>query len=235
MLMRIISFSLCIYCLLGFTRVAGAENDKAPQAKWDFGFVPQKSEVSHTFYLRNPGPGPLTITKINPGCSCTSVSKVERPIAPGDSAAIAVTFTSGRYHYRVQKTTLVETDNPEMSKQRLSILADVYADQDTTGFISASQPKLIWEAKIGQQSFEPRTVEFVNRFADTVQIEVLTMPDTLVNWSLSIRELAPGATAVLTVTPLKAVAVRKTTDVTTTLRFVKGRATIITVPLEFKY
>jgi hypothetical protein len=68
-----------------------------------------------------------------------------------------------------------------------------------------------------------------------VRIEVLSMPDTLINWSLSAMELAPGGKALLQVTPLKAVAARKITDVTATLSFSRGRATIVTIPLEFEY
>ncbi len=209
--------------------------EKAPLQKWDFGYVPQKSVVGHVFYLKNSGEKALTVTNIKPGCSCTSVSELDGPIAPGDSAAITVTFKSGRYHYRVQKTTLIVTDDPETPKHRLSILAYVYADKDTTGFISVTPPKLTWEAKTGQQVFGPETIEFINRRPDTIQIELLDIPDTLINWSLSDATLAPGAGASLVLTPRKNVAACKITDVSVTIKFEKGRHTIITIPLKFKY
>jgi hypothetical protein len=232
---RLFSTVLLMMSVLAMPLAVSAATDKAPLEKWDFGYVPQKSEVSWVFYVRNPGTKPLTVTNIKAGCSCTSVSKLDGPIAPGDSAGITVTFNSGRYQSRVQKTTLVETDVPETPKLRYSILANVYSETDTTGFINALPGKLVWPAKIGQQQFAPATVEFTNRLADSVRIEVLSMPDTLLNWSLSAMELAPGGKALLQVTPLKAIAARKITDVTATLRFAKGRATIITIPLEFEY
>jgi hypothetical protein len=213
----------------------GLQAERPPRQKWDFGYVPQKSVVSHVFYLHNHGEKPLTITHIKPGCSCTSVSELEGPIAPGDSAGITVSFKSGRYHHRLQKTTLIETDDPDTPKQMLSILASAYADDDTTGFIEVSPAKLMWSTKIGQLVFPPDTVWFTNRSPDTVQVELLASPGGLFDWVLADAVLAPAETTRMIFTPRKEAGARKVSGASATIEFSKGRETIVTIPLGFDY
>ena len=110
--------------------LAGDNSDSdVPASEWDFGYLPQKSEVNHTFYINNLDSKPLTVTKINAGCSCTSTSEIKDPIAPGDSAAIVITLKSGRYRGKIKKTTEVYTDdlaNP-MQKARPSLSNPIFA------------------------------------------------------------------------------------------------------------
>lgn len=229
-------FTLAVVSLAMIVSAAdGSAAKKGPTEKWDFGYVPQKSEISHVFYLRNTGEKPLNVTNIKADCSCTSVSQLDHPVAPGDSAGITVTFKSGRYHYRIQKTTLVDTDDPETPKRRFSILARVYADEDTTGFIRASRPRLTWKVKFGQQVIQPDTVIFTNNSPDSVRVEVLDYPDALIDWTLSEVMIGPRGTTRLAVTPRKEVGERNVPDASVTVKFEKVRKTIVTIPLEFNY
>lgn len=59
----------------------------------NFGTMEQGSEkVSYEFYFTNEGEGPLIITRTENSCRCISVTAPKRPIKPGSSGVITVTF-----------------------------------------------------------------------------------------------------------------------------------------------
>jgi len=74
-----------------------------PQATWlerrhDFGvFKEADGKVSYPLRLVNTGNEPLLIVKVQAGCGCTAINYPEAPIAPGDTAAVTLTYNpSGR-------------------------------------------------------------------------------------------------------------------------------------------
>ncbi|MBD3298444.1 MAG: DUF1573 domain-containing protein, partial [candidate division Zixibacteria bacterium] len=86
---------------------------------YDFGYVPQRSHVSHRFWVHNDGDEPLTIDRIDVGCWCTSTSRLDDPIAPGDSAAILVTLNTTIIQGHVRKwiklfTSIVTGDHERL-------------------------------------------------------------------------------------------------------------------------
>jgi hypothetical protein len=59
---------------------------------FDFGFVPQNTVVSHTFWLKNTGTAQAHIDKLVPNCGCTQVPPTDSVIAVGDSLPVEVLF-----------------------------------------------------------------------------------------------------------------------------------------------
>ena len=74
-----------------------------PEVTWlerlhDFGvFLEKDGKVSCSLRLVNTGDAPLLIVKAQAGCGCTGINYPESPIAPGDTAAVNITYNpSGR-------------------------------------------------------------------------------------------------------------------------------------------
>jgi hypothetical protein len=203
-------------------------------APWNFGYVLQKSEVSHRFYLYNVGSSPLSVLKIKAGCSCTSVSKVEQPIAPGDSAAIVVTFKSGRYHGRVKKTTKVYTDDPEASVHHLPIIANVVKEEEPTDDVSVTPQKLTWKKDDGIIAVDADTLRITNNGTSILAATVLHAPEKIVTEIDHPQSIAPGEAADLILHISKEPMPDESGWLSTTLGFTGPDTTVITIPIEIE-
>jgi hypothetical protein len=111
---------------------------------WDFGFVPQHAHVSHRFWVHNAGATPLTIERLDVGCSCTSASELDEPVAPGDSAAIVVTLHSGIIHGRLRKWVKLFTSSVSEEHKRVWIHAQVITSDEPTGVYRVTPRILEW-------------------------------------------------------------------------------------------
>ncbi len=67
--MKTLTLALTVGLLLMIMAGAafGGPNLTIPESAFDFGYVPQHSKVSHTFWLHSTGDSTLEITKIVPG------------------------------------------------------------------------------------------------------------------------------------------------------------------------
>ena len=81
-----------------------------PEPTFNFGKVPQRATVSHTFWLKSDGDDTLKITKVVPGCGCTKAPLKDSVLAPGDSTAISIYFDSKSYRGFVSKKPYLETN-----------------------------------------------------------------------------------------------------------------------------
>ncbi len=232
------SIILLILIALGIvftgSAVAGDE-ENSPETGlsiWDFGILPQKSEVSHRFWVHNIGTEALTVTKIKSGCSCTSVSEVEEPISPGDSAAVVVTFKSGRYLHAVQKTTKVYVNNGKSPAFKLRISAWVIKDNETTGDISVEPRKLKWPREKDNPTVKFDSLTISNFGNDTLTMSVVHLPDE-VSFDIGTAPLlTPGETTSLPLQMSLQFDGTKPEGRSITLAFVGRDTTVVTVPIE---
>lgn len=104
-----------IILMMSFFSLFAAE----PQAdiKFDktthsFGSFPEsKPLVSCVFKFKNVGNAPLVINQAIASCGCTVPTYTEKPIAPGDSGVVKVTYNGkGRYPGRFKKVVTVMTN-----------------------------------------------------------------------------------------------------------------------------
>ena len=200
----------------------------------DFGYLPQKCEVSHRFYVNNEGSAPLTVTKIKPGCSCTSVSKIEAPIAPGDSAAVDITFKTGRYHHNVKKTTRIFTDDRNNPELPLTIRAYIVEPDETTGPVALTPPKMIIRKTDEGYVFENETLTMTNNGTDTLAVAVVHPPEKYIAFQNIPDRLPPCGQAVMRLTVREGTLDNNPDGLSCSLSFTDGDTTIITVPLEIK-
>jgi hypothetical protein len=105
---------------------------------WEFGDVPNKGTVSHTFKLTNAGDALLRILSVTASCGCTTTKLENQEIKPGASTGITATFNSGNYPSggRYVKTITVMTDDPMALTKTLSIGATVSASEYAWGGVT---------------------------------------------------------------------------------------------------
>ncbi len=87
----------------------------------DFGDVPAETDVSTEFTVTNTGDKPLIIEDVKASCGCTMPKKPEKPILPGESDVIAVTFHSKPGQVNEIKKTITVTANTEEKIHQLEI------------------------------------------------------------------------------------------------------------------
>lgn len=93
--------------------------------EWDFGAIREADgPVRHTFTVFNAGERPLRLTRAVPGCTCISATLPRSAIAPGQSAAVEVSFTPAGAAGPVIRTIEIQADG-NRSLGVLSISADV--------------------------------------------------------------------------------------------------------------
>lgn len=62
-------------------------------SSYDFGDVPRKGgDLVREFAFTNDGTAPLVILRVITSCSCLKASYTKRPVAPGDSGVIRITY-----------------------------------------------------------------------------------------------------------------------------------------------
>jgi hypothetical protein len=92
----------------------------------------QEESVGHEFVVRNTGDAPLKIDKVTTSCGCTAALPTEQEIVPGKTAAIKVTFRSGRMRDRVTKYIYVESSDPLQPRATLTITGIVKREVEVT-------------------------------------------------------------------------------------------------------
>jgi hypothetical protein len=80
------------------------------EERFDFGYVPQNSKVSHLFWLHNTGDLDLKIVKVTPGCGCTQAPLDKEIVPPGDSARLEIIFSTRLYFNNVSKSPTIECE-----------------------------------------------------------------------------------------------------------------------------
>ncbi|MDO4512100.1 MAG: DUF1573 domain-containing protein [Bacteroidales bacterium] len=80
----------------------------------DFGYIKEeKGAVSHTFELTNTGDKPLVIMQVVTSCGCTRPEFPTKPIKPGKTAKIKVTFNPAGRSGAFMKPIKVRTSGDE--------------------------------------------------------------------------------------------------------------------------
>ncbi len=232
----IITFLLNLLLLTGAQICLGKEaaDSSVEFLIWDFGFLPQKSEVNHIFYIRNINEKPATVSRIRAGCSCTSVSKINEPIMPGDSAGIEVTFKSGRYRGEVKKTTKIYFDHRDEPTYFLKILARVYKDQEEMGPIRVDPPRFQIKASDPDIKENDLVLKITNGGRNNLRVESLYYPLNFIGRIQIPEEILPGGTAKFRFYLTDGLLEISDAGLAITLVLSGQDTTIITVPIEIK-
>lgn len=85
--------------------------------------------LEHEFELTNTGTVPLIISDYKVACTCTKVILPKRPIEPGETYKLKVSFdTNGKYYY--QDRSIYLSTNSKKGKERIRIKVNVIPKED---------------------------------------------------------------------------------------------------------
>ncbi len=98
---------------------------KLSQLEHNFGRIDPKADpVSHTFEIHNTGDQPLVILRVDTACRCTTATYSKRPIAPGASSQIVITYNPKGQKETFLKAIQIFTNEPT-KRQIISIQGNV--------------------------------------------------------------------------------------------------------------
>jgi hypothetical protein len=79
---------------------------------FNFGSINEKNgKISHTFYFRNTGKKPVTISDVNTGCSCVGNVLRKGPVKPGERLSLIITFDPAYKSGFVSKEIIIFSEN----------------------------------------------------------------------------------------------------------------------------
>lgn len=108
------------------TAEKGEPKVELTERTYDFGTVHQTDKaVTHTFSVRNVGEAPLVIIYATASCGCTRPTYTDRPIQPGESGEIKVTFMPAGQRGQINKEVKVKTNSPTSKRFTLRITGSV--------------------------------------------------------------------------------------------------------------
>ncbi len=81
--------------------------------------------LEHTFVVTNTGKSPLIISSYEVACPCTKVQLPQRPIEPGKTAEIKVSFdTEGKTYYQDRVIYLSTNTKRKTEKIRIKVFVE---------------------------------------------------------------------------------------------------------------
>jgi hypothetical protein len=183
-----------VIAVLAFTKPVQAQPAENPikvsGEEFNFGYIPFGKIVKHTLYIVNDADTSLRITKVNPGCGCTSIPLTKRTANPGDTLTVNILLDTGKFELgKFQKAPRIFTD----SRKRPVITCKLTGiNYDTDG------QKLL--------DISPTSIELPrNRNSDTTSITLFNLskltliprlieapPPGLIDVSLPGQALVPG-------------------------------------------
>lgn len=139
---------------------------------WDFGDVPKGVKVDHNFVLKNTGTDPLDIPKVRSSCGCSTAPLLKNRLEPGETTDLVLTFTTGNYRGKVQKTLTVVSSDPNNQEVKLTFAATVN-DPDVK---VEWKPQKVNFVQLYEGEKRKKTVELTNKTASPLQLTLIEPP-----------------------------------------------------------
>jgi len=120
---------LFLFCSFVIINSSSAQVSDGPVATFNetshnFGDLTQGDKLNHTFEFTNTGDQPIVISNVITTCGCTATKWTKKPVPPGKSGQVKITFdSSGKMGKQNKIITVVSNADPQL--YRLSITASV--------------------------------------------------------------------------------------------------------------
>ena len=188
-----LSLLLVILVLAGLPGTGAAQAKLTiPDSIYDFGYVPQNSEISHVFWLHSTGSEPLKIISVKPGCGCTKAPLEKELLPVGDSTRLEVIFSTRRYNGRQSKRPSITTNEGDLAK-RVQFTANVVAVPDST-FPIRIKPYKFDISQFGETNATNRDFVIENVSDSDLDLSVVDMPQNMFEIKLP-KHVKAGQTA----------------------------------------
>ncbi len=109
------------------------------EEEWDFGRIKEDESPVHIFTIKNIGREELIISRVRASCGCTATMLSSDNIRPGKSAELKVTFNPVGYNGLVKKDIYIESNDPQLPKTKITVIAEVEPITFPNAFLSTSQ------------------------------------------------------------------------------------------------
>ena len=199
-----------------------------PDTRWDFGYVPVGSSVSHTFQAKNIGEDTLIIVRVRPGCACTMVPLTKDRLAPGETAELELIFDSEKIRKgKISKSVQITSNDPTKPFQDMQFTARV---RETNSLVKLT-PEEVYFDTIGQKSEAQRKLTVENISKEKLSVDLIDGPREFVKVELEKRSLKPGEKAEI-ILELKKDAPPGSFRTSFTLDFQNSKMVRVTVPVS---
>jgi hypothetical protein len=145
-----------------------------PDSIFDFGYVPQNSEISHVFWLHSTGSETLKILNVKPGCGCTKAPLDKEALVVGDSTRLEVIYSTRKYSGRQSKRPTITTNEGELPKY-VQFTANVIVNPDSTYPIRI-KPYKFDVSQFGEKTVNSREFIIENVSDSDIDIALVDMP-----------------------------------------------------------
>jgi len=96
--------------------------------EYQFGRVTQGTLVKYVFIVSNAGDQTLIISRVSPGCHCTTAGDWARQVEPGKTGVIPIQFDSGSFFGDVTKTITVASNDKLAPNQTLTLRGKIWKE-----------------------------------------------------------------------------------------------------------
>lgn len=114
---------LLVFCLIYMVLPAAAQKRRSDPAEakiefnaveHNFGRIPERGrKVSCTFRYTNTGDKPLVITRITTTCKCVDYSYSKKPVAPGETGTITISYNPKKQEGVFYKVVQIYANTPD--------------------------------------------------------------------------------------------------------------------------
>jgi hypothetical protein len=87
--------------------------------KWDK--TPEGELLKHYFVFTNTGDAPLIIDEAQVACPCTKVTFPQKPVPPGATDSILVTFDTNHKFYNQDRKIILKANTKKEEKLRIKV------------------------------------------------------------------------------------------------------------------
>ncbi|MBJ6749787.1 DUF1573 domain-containing protein [Geomonas anaerohicana] len=167
------------------------------RGSFNFGTVAQGKKVQHTFTIRNNGDAPLQIKKLEASCGCTAAKPSTSVVSPGKSAEIEVTFDSGSFSGKVEKTVTLTSNAGKTPAYTFKIEGTVLEQLQVT-------PRQVSLGTVSSSSATQAKVSVTNNSNVAVKLLNVSVTSASLQIKPTIRkaELKPGESGVIEISVL---------------------------------
>jgi hypothetical protein len=131
----------------------------------NFGKISAGEVRRHDFIVTNVGTAILEISKVEPGCGCTTAADWDRKIEPGKTGKIPIQFNSGNFSGLVTKGITVTCNDTAQSVHQLQIQATVWRPIDV-------QPAFVhFMPAEGEETNETKVVRIVSNLDEPLTLQ----------------------------------------------------------------
>ena len=181
----VLGYAISIFAFIGLTAAlsyaAGSPGLK-PEIRfsenyWYLGYLPVNAVVHHDFWIYNSGGDTLRISKVTPGCGCTTAPLSKQAIAPNDSARLSVVFDTKNMLGKMIKEVTIKSNDPDKPEAQVTFM----------GVLNSEHPKV--KVKPNVVRFFPsaannnrmqKTLLVSNGFDTDIELKAIDYPRSLI-------------------------------------------------------